>query len=81
MTVTLELPDLLISGAGKPERGVLEAVAIRAYGERRISEGKLAELLGLNHWETEELLNRCGVSRPYRSEDFDRELENLSRIK
>lgn len=48
MQVTVELPELLLANAGEPARDVFEAVALQAYAQRRISQGKLAELLGLN---------------------------------
>jgi predicted HTH domain antitoxin len=78
MQITLELPDLLVPISEEPKRAVFEAVALQAYAARRISQGKLAELLGLNCWQTEELLARRGISRPYLSEDLDREMQSLN---
>ena len=78
MQVTVELPELLVANADEPARDVLEAVAIQAYAQRRISQGKLAELLGLDVWQTEKLLAGRGIARPFTSEDFERELKNLN---
>lgn len=78
MLVTVELPEPLVANASEAERDVLEAVAIQAYAQRRISQGKLAELLGLNVWETENLLARRGIVRPFTSQDFEHELKNLN---
>jgi predicted HTH domain antitoxin len=72
MEVTVELPKDLLQ-AEHPEREVFEAVVLRAYASRRISQGKLAEMLGINFWESEQLLGRLGIARPYRIEDFDAE--------
>ncbi len=78
MQVTVELPELLVAHPEAPGRDVLEAVAIQAYAQRRISQGKLAELLGLDAWQTEKLLAQRGIARPFTSEDFERELKNLN---
>jgi predicted HTH domain antitoxin len=77
MQVTVELPEMLVAHPESPGRDVLEAVAIQAYAQRRISQGKLAELLGLDFWETEELLAARGVVRPFVARDFEREIANL----
>jgi predicted HTH domain antitoxin len=80
MRVTVELPELLVANADEPARDVFEAVAVQEYAQRRISQGKLAELLGLNIWQTESLLARRGIVRPFTSEDFGREMENLNQV-
>ena len=67
-----------MTNADEAERAVFEAVAIQAYAQRRISQGKLAELLGLTAWQTENLLARRGIARPFVSQDFERELKNLN---
>ena len=81
MQVTVELPESIVTNSREAERDVFEAVAIQAYAQRRISQGKLAELLGLDIWQTEHLLARRGVARPFTSEDFERELKNLNQAK
>jgi predicted HTH domain antitoxin len=78
MQVTVELPESLITNLEEPGRDILEAVAIQAYAQRRISQGKLAELLGLDAWQVERLLAQRGIARPFTSEDFERELKNLN---
>jgi len=78
MQVTVELPELLVAHPEEPGRDVLEAVAIQAYAQRRISQGKLAELLGLDAWQTEKLLAQRGIARPFTSQDFESELKNLN---
>lgn len=78
MQVTVELPESLITNLEEPGRDILEAVAIQAYAQRRISQGKLAELLGLDAWQIERLLAQRGIARPFTSEDFERELKNLN---
>ena len=78
MQVTVELPEALVTNADEAERAVFEAVAIQVYAQRRISQGKLAELLGLDVWQTENLLARRGITRPFVSQDFERELKNLN---
>ncbi|MBA4149303.1 MAG: UPF0175 family protein [Verrucomicrobia bacterium] len=78
MHVTLDLPDLLLPTAQDPVRAVFEAVAVQAYAMRRISQGKLGEVLGLNRWQTEKLLSERGVSSPYSGEDFQQEMTSLN---
>ncbi len=78
MQVTVELPELLVANTEEPVRDVFEAVAVQAYAQRRISQGKLAELLGLNVWQTEKLLAQRGIARPFLPEDFEGELKNLN---
>jgi predicted HTH domain antitoxin len=81
MLVTVELPEPLVANASEAERDVLEAVAIQAYAQRRISQGKLAELLGLNTWQSENLLARRGIVRPFTTQDFEHELTNLNQAR
>lgn len=58
----------------------MEAVALHAYAQRKISQGKLAELLGLSVWETEERLAALGISHPFTSADLASDISVLKRV-
>jgi predicted HTH domain antitoxin len=64
-TFTIELPEsLLTSFAGTPEafaREVRLAAAIEWYREGRVSQGKGAEIAGMNRWEFLQALSRAQV--------------------
>jgi predicted HTH domain antitoxin len=80
MRVTVELPDEISPKSGNPGAELFEAMAVRAYTERRISQGKLAALLGKSIWETEEMLATNGIMRPYLPVDIEGEMEALKKL-
>lgn len=80
MRVSLEIPDSIAPKTARAESEVLEAVAFHAYAQRKISQGKLAELLGLSIWETEERLAALGITRPFTSADVISDVAGLNRI-
>ena len=77
MRITVELPDAI---APRGSNEVMEAVALHAYARRKISQGKLAELLGLSTWETEERLAALGIGRPFNADDLASDIAVLKRV-
>jgi hypothetical protein len=76
--VVVEIPDELseILGAtgGNLSRAVLEAVAIEAYRERKLSTAQLQRLLGFeNRYELDGFLKSHEVWLDYTAEDLDRD--------
>jgi predicted HTH domain antitoxin len=65
MTITVQVPDALLEGLGEsPEelgREARLAVAIHLYSRGLISQGRGAELAGLNRWDFIDALGRAGV--------------------
>ncbi|MBI2926107.1 MAG: UPF0175 family protein [Verrucomicrobia bacterium] len=77
MQVTLELPDAVAERLGKNgtdvSRAVLEAVVLEQYRSGEISRGKLAELLNLDFWQSEEFLRQHSAALPVTVEDLEAE--------
>ena len=83
MQVTVKLPDEI---AGKLGRGaeiprrILEAVALQRYLAEEISQGRLAELLGLSRWDTEAFLDRHNARLPYTKRMLDEDRRTLAKV-
>jgi predicted HTH domain antitoxin len=80
MRMTVELPDAIAPTGSEGPSEVVEAVALHAYAQRKISQGKLAEILGLSNWEVEQRLATLGISRPFTSQDLLSDMAALKRL-
>lgn len=77
MQVILELPDELatqLAPGQNPARAALEALAIEAYRDRRLTAYQLQQLLGIDsRYELDGFLKKHQVWLEYTLEDFERE--------
>ena len=78
MQLTLEIPDELVASltapGQDPTRAALEAFALEAYRQRRISGYQLRTLLGLpSGWDLDVFLKEHQVDK-YTVEDFEKDL-------
>lgn len=84
MQVTMELPDQVARQWGDtPDavgRRVLEDAAIERYREGRLSHRQVGDLLGLDYWQTERLLQQRGVPLNYSKADLDADRATLDKI-
>ena len=86
MHVTLEVPDAfaaaLLPAGQDAARAVLEAMAIDAYREHRLTGYQVRELLGIASLnELDGFLKKHHVWLDYSIEDFDREREANERLR
>ena len=68
MTITVQVPDELAAlvPAGKSlPREMLEAFVADAHRHDRLSRHQVGQLLGLDRWQTEDLLAARDAIRPY----------------
>jgi hypothetical protein len=84
--VTLELPDELAQALSSQTttlpRAVFEAAAIEAYRERKITTAQLRRILGFeDRYELDGFLKAREVWLDYTIEDFEREREQLRRLR
>ena len=80
MTITVQVPDALLEGLTEtPEelgREARLAVAIHLYSRGLISQGRGAEIAGLNRWDFIEALGRAQVPAcQVTSEELQEEVE------
>jgi predicted HTH domain antitoxin len=85
MHLELELPDELsaaLAASGRdPSRAALEAIALEAYRERRISTAQLRRLLGFStRYELDGFLKEHEVWLEYTARDLDQDLETHRRL-
>jgi predicted HTH domain antitoxin len=67
--------------SGEPlPRWAVEAILMEAYRERRISRGKLGELLGFSFQAREELLAARNVPYHYGPEELEADATTLERV-
>ena len=85
MQLTLELPEELsaaLAAHGRDlSRAALEAIALEAYRERKISTAQLRRLLGYQtRMEVDGFLKEHGVELEYTLEDLERDRETHRRL-
>ena len=85
MQITVDIPDELVSPllpAGQnPARAALEAIAIEAYRQHRLTGYQLRQLLGIrSRYELDGFLKQHQVWLEYSMEDFEREREVGERL-
>jgi hypothetical protein len=81
MQVTLEIPDdlalPLLPPGRNPARVALEAIALEAYRERRLTGYQLRSLLGMaSRYELDGFLKEHRIEK-YTREDFEQDLASL----
>jgi len=84
MQITLEIPDELaatLAPRGQdPARAALEAFALEAYRERRLTGYQLRTLLGItSRYELDAFLKEHQVEK-YTAEDFEHDLATIRHI-
>ena len=85
MEVILDLPDELsaaLAGSGQDlPRAALEAMALEAYRERKLTTAQLRRLLGFeSRYELDGFLKQHKVWLEYTREDLERDLETHRRL-
>jgi uncharacterized protein UPF0175 len=81
MRITLDIPDELaasLSAPGQdPARAALEAIALEAYRQRRLTGFQLRTLLGIpSRYELDSFLKLHRIEK-YTAEDFEHDLATL----
>ena len=85
MPVTITLPDdlaaALLPPGQEPTRAALEAIALEAYRQRRITGYQLRTLLGIeSRYELDGFLKGREIWLNYTAEDLERERAALRRL-
>ena len=85
MPVTITLPDdlaaVLLSAGQEPTRAALEAIALEAYRQRRITGYQLRRLLGIeSRYELDGFLKEHEVY-DYTVEDLEHDLATIQKLK
>lgn len=77
MQITLTIPDDLLPPGRDPTRAALEALAIEAYRERRLTGYQLRTILGLSsRHQLDGFLKEHRIEK-YTAEDFEDDLASL----
>lgn len=83
-SLTLDVPEELVRLLGSPEQAAArarEALVLDLLREATISQGKAAELLGIDRWEMLELMGRHKIpSGPQTAEEAEQEIESAIRL-
>jgi hypothetical protein len=59
---------------------MLEAFAAEAYRTQKLSRHQLSQLLGLDYWETEQLLTQHEARRPFSLADLQIDRQSLASL-
>lgn len=78
MAITVQLPQdieqQLESEWPELPRKVLEAIAVEAYRQGKLSSRQVGRILELDYWQTVEFLSERGVYPNYTLEEFEQDL-------
>jgi predicted HTH domain antitoxin len=84
MVITLNIPESAARHFGDtPDaigRNLLLKAVLEDYREGRISEGRLAEILGISRWEAQDILDQHNARRPYSVEMLEEDRRNFAGI-
>jgi predicted HTH domain antitoxin len=84
MVITLNISDSVARHFGDtPDaigRNLLLKAALEDYREGHISEGRLAEILGVSRWDAQEILDQHNARRPYTIEMLEEDRRNLDKV-
>lgn len=85
MTVSFELPSIIEEQLRRQfvdlDQAAKEAALVELYRQGKITHHELATSLGLDRFETEALLRRCGVTEDCVTvEELDRQLAALRKL-
>ncbi len=80
MTVTLEIPEDILSSARLSKEEMVVELALALYGSRRLSIGKARELANLSLWEFRRLAAVRGIAADVDIDSFDEDIETLERL-
>lgn len=69
-----------VKAAGLSEQEARTELAVTLYAQKRLSEGKAAELAGMNRWEFSELLGKRKIPRNYDVEELQRDVATLRKM-
>ena len=58
----------------------IEAIVLEQYCLQNVSQGKLAEILGLSRWEAEEFLDKHNARHPYTREMIEEDRRTLANL-
>jgi len=82
-SVTIDVPEEVVALLGSPEQAATrarDALVLDLLREAEISQGKAAELLGINRYEMLDLMVRHKIpSGPRTVEELDQDIENALR--
>lgn len=80
-TIEISLPDPLVKALGtvpaELPRRTIEAVAAQAYRAGKVTHAQVAEILGLDRFETDAFLKKSEAHRPCENEEFASDLAGL----
>jgi predicted HTH domain antitoxin len=85
MAITFELPAMIEEGLrhrfGNLDEAAKEAALIELYRQRKISHYELSQALGIDRFETEDVLKKHNVTEDLPSlEDLKQDQQNLRRL-
>lgn len=86
MTITLDIPDdierdILSIDSAIIQRAIMEATAVEAYRQRKISSADVGRMLNLeDRWDTIEFLSKFNAYPNYELEDLEKDRATLEKI-
>ena len=74
MSITIDLPEQIEKAVPDAKRAALVGIAVEAYRNDKLTIGQVGKLLGVSHWEAEQILGRNGCK-------WDMSVEEIMKIR
>lgn len=77
----VEIPDQIIEQSGLSAKEMLLKVAILLFQEEKLTLGQASKMAGLHQFEFQKELAKREIPVHYGEDDFERDLQTLTKIK
>jgi predicted HTH domain antitoxin len=80
MSITLALPDAIEEAVPNAERAALVGIAVEGFRNEKLTIGQVGKLLGVSHWEAEQILGKNGCRWEMTVEEIEADVRALSSV-
>jgi predicted HTH domain antitoxin len=80
MSITIALPDSIEKAVPNAEWAALVGIAVEGFRNERLTIGQVGKLLGVSHWEAEQILGKNGCRWEMTAEEIETDVRALSAL-
>ena len=80
MSITIDLPEQIEKAMPEAKRAALIGIAVEAYRSDKLTIGQVGKLLGVSHWEAEQILGKNGCKWTMTEEEIMSDVRTLQRF-
>ena len=80
MSITIDLPEQIEKAVPDARRAALTGIAVEGYRNEKLTIGQVGTLLGVSHWEAEQILGRNGCKWDMTAEEIEADVRAIERL-